>query len=194
MKKAPGIRGLFHIRVRESNYKPGSVACRHSSRCVVTHALKQPTRKVWPGRPLSYLVLLTTGYAKQDMSPHPLVSSYLTVSPLPLPAVCFLLRCPKVTLSGRYPASCPIEPGLSSPGHAPRSGGLSGSHAIIILPCLQKRRSFPIVMDKIYIIFKDWKDNSNKFTKFSIMLFPYTHSLKEYLRVYCFKNILNKKH
>ena len=118
MKKAPGIRGLFHIRVRESNYKPGSVACRHSSRCVVTHALKQPTRKVWPGRPLSYLVLLTTGYAKQDMSPHPLVSSYLTVSPLPLPAVCFLLRCPKVTLSGRYPASCPIEPGLSSPAFA----------------------------------------------------------------------------
>ncbi len=59
-------------------------------------------------------------------------------------AVCFLWRCPRVTPSGYYPASCPAEPGLSSPGHAPRSGGLSGSHAIIILPCLQKRRSFPL--------------------------------------------------
>ena len=57
----------------------------------------------------------------------------------------------------------------------------------------QKSRSFPLVMDKIYTIIKNWKDNSNKFTKFSIMMFPYTHSLKEYLRVYSFKNILNKK-
>lgn len=41
--------------------------------------------------------------------------SYTTVSPLPLPAVCFLLRLPKIALSGRYPALCPVKPGLSSP-------------------------------------------------------------------------------
>ncbi len=33
-------------------------------------------------------------------------------------AVCFLWRCPRVAPPGRYPASCPAEPGLSSPGIA----------------------------------------------------------------------------
>lgn len=48
-------------------------------------------------------------------------------------------------------------------------------------------------MDKIYTIIKKWKDNSNKFTKYSILMFPYTNTLKDYLRVYNFKKILNKK-
>jgi len=48
------------------------------------------------------------------------VSPYLTFSPLPAPyeigplAVYFLWHFPKVTLTGRYPAPCPMEPGLSS--------------------------------------------------------------------------------
>ena len=33
-------------------------------------------------------------------------------------AVCFLWRCPRVAPPGRYPASCPAEPGLSSPSLA----------------------------------------------------------------------------
>mgnify|MGYP003571386240 CR=1 FL=1 len=56
-----------------------------------------------------------------------------------------------------------------------------------------KSRSFPLRMDKIYAIIKRWKENSNKFTKFAILMLPYTHDLKDYLRVYNFKNILNKK-
>ena len=56
-----------------------------------------------------------------------------------------------------------------------------------------KKRTFPLQMNKIYAIMKQWKENSNKFTKFSILMFPYTHSLKDYLRVYNFKNVLNKK-
>ena len=49
------------------------------------------------------------------------MSSYLTVSPLPVvashpSAVCFLLRWPRVTPPGISPASCPVESGLSSTG------------------------------------------------------------------------------
>ena len=74
---------------------------------------------------LPYLALLQTGYAEHAVSPRHLVVSYSTVSPLPGRygtgrAVCFLWRCPKVALPGRYPASCPVEPGLSSPGQCPQ--------------------------------------------------------------------------
>src|SRR5579859_7447148 len=51
---------------------------------------------------------------------RPLVSSYLTISPLPtIPsraqqAVCFCCTILKVALTGRYPAFCSMEFGLSS--------------------------------------------------------------------------------
>ena len=45
-------------------------------------------------------------------------------------AVCFLWRCPRVAPPGRYPASCPAEPGLSSPGLAARSDDPSRSRRI----------------------------------------------------------------
>src|SRR5206468_5068422 len=72
---------------------------------------------------LPYLALLRVGFAEPARSPAPLVSSYLTVSPLP-PRHPFghrrdgglfsvaLVR--GVTPPGRYPAPCPAEPGLSS--------------------------------------------------------------------------------
>jgi len=49
------------------------------------------------------------------------VRSYRTVSPLPVSyekrqAVCFLWHFPGVAPTGRYPASCPVQPGLSSTG------------------------------------------------------------------------------
>ena len=46
----------------------------------------------------------------------PLVSSYLTISPLLLiqRAVCFCGTFRRVTPPGRYPAPCPVELGLSS--------------------------------------------------------------------------------
>ena len=43
------------------------------------------------------------------------VSSYLAFSPLPLRAVIFCCTFLGVTSTGRYPASCPVKPGLSSP-------------------------------------------------------------------------------
>jgi len=69
------------------------------------------------------LALLRVGFAKPMRSPAPLVSSYLTVSPLPprhprghrrdggLLSVALVRG---VSPPGRYPAPCPAEPGLSS--------------------------------------------------------------------------------
>jgi hypothetical protein len=76
-----------------------------------------------------YLVLLPMGFAEPSRSPGLLVSSYLTVSPLPQPkrrlasaeAVCFLWHFPYLNWlragldGGRYPPSYPAESGLSSP-------------------------------------------------------------------------------
>ena len=74
--------------------------------------------------PLPYLVLLRTGLAELVTSPCRLVGSYPTVSPLPpKAAVCFLWRSPRITPPGRYPASCPVKPGLSSPSVTPKRDG-----------------------------------------------------------------------
>ena len=56
-------------------------------------------------------------------SPRRSVSSYLTISPLPAtpsapPAVCFCGTFLRVAPTGRYPAPCPVKPGLSSPFRA----------------------------------------------------------------------------
>ena len=55
--------------------------------------------RVSPAALLPYLVLLPVGFTKPGRSPDLLVSSYLTVSPLPrrtrfAEAVCFLWHCP----------------------------------------------------------------------------------------------------
>ncbi len=89
-----------------------------------------------------YLVLLPMGFTEPGRSPGLLVSSYLTVSPLPRPghrgapaeAVCFLWHCPypvpakRAPDGGRYPPSRPVESGLSSaagpPAEAFRPDGL----------------------------------------------------------------------
>lgn len=54
-----------------------------------------------------------------NMSPYPLVVSYTTVPPLPVrtsapSAVRFCGTILQLALTGRYPAPCPLEPGLSS--------------------------------------------------------------------------------
>ena len=58
-----------------------------------------------------------------------LVSSYLTISPLPAPnsgplAVCFCGTFRRVSPPGYYPAPCSVELGLSSPIMSERSPGL----------------------------------------------------------------------
>ena len=112
--------------------------------------LQRPTRKLRSGRPrtLPYLVLLRAGFAKPPASPPMLVRSYRTVSPLPAITVrrrnkvarsgsdrgrsplCCTFR--PVTGPGSYPARCPAEFGLSSPGltiGSARSDRLLGSQA-----------------------------------------------------------------
>ncbi len=74
------------------------------------------TREHWAGDPLSYSALLRVGFTEPARSPGLLVSSYLTVSPLPsrdggLLSVALVRG---VSPPGRYPAPCPAEPGLSS--------------------------------------------------------------------------------
>ena len=78
------------------------------------------------GSPLTppYLALLLTGFTWHPPSPTDPVSSYLTLSPLPAEAggLLSVALIPGVTPAGRYPAPCPVEPGLSSPDK--RSGHL----------------------------------------------------------------------
>ena len=67
-----------------------------------------------------YLALLQVGFAEPDRSPDLLVSSYLTVSPLPrgsLPVAVYFLwhfPFPDEPGGGRYPPPPPAESGLSS--------------------------------------------------------------------------------
>jgi len=68
------------------------------------------------------LALLPMGFTQPARSPEPLVRSYRTVSPLPPAEPCspadrrftFCCTCPVLADGGRYPPSCPVEPGLSS--------------------------------------------------------------------------------
>ena len=68
------------------------------------------------------LALLPMGFTQPARSPEPLVRSYRTVSPLPPAGPCgpadrrfaFCCTCPILADGGRYPPSCPMEPGLSS--------------------------------------------------------------------------------
>ena len=89
MKKPPARLDRWPQRRREAGRKPSSVpGCPgddHSSRTPVTRGLQRPTRELRAGHPqtLPYLVLLQVGFSKPAMSPLPLVSSYLTFSPLP---------------------------------------------------------------------------------------------------------------
>ena len=95
MRRRPVSRVLCSSRLCTANGGD------HSSGTTVTRRLKRPTRKHRTGRSqsLPYLVLHRTGFTEPIRLPGPLVSSYLTVSPLPvLPkkpsAVCSLLHFP----------------------------------------------------------------------------------------------------
>ncbi len=86
----------------------------------------------WPGRPASLFGLAPDGVCLADrvaavaggLLPHRFT---LTGWPEGRPAVCFLLRFPGVAPPGSCPASCPVEPGLSSPPLAGRGDGPSNS-------------------------------------------------------------------
>ena len=129
----------YLINKWESDDKPGSVMRlpapdRHSSRGTVTRTLKQPTRKAMVG-PTTFPIWSCSKRGMPSMPRHRGIWWALTPPFHPYPAqggaVCFLWRCPRVAPPGCYPAFCPVEPGLSSPGLAARSDGLSDSHLLI---------------------------------------------------------------
>ena len=93
--------------------KPGFVIDCHLSRTCVTARLKPPVRMCRANG-------LTCGVAPDRVCscsplPEEPVSSYLAFPSLPLKAaVYFCCTFPGVASGGRYPLSCPVEPGLSS--------------------------------------------------------------------------------
>ena len=111
---------------KESACKPGSVENNHSSRRRVTAALQQPTRKargprVSPCGDPSLFGLAPDGVFRAAAVTSDAVRSYRTFSPLPVPGcpghrrfvLCGTFR--SLAAPRRYLASCPLEPGLSSP-------------------------------------------------------------------------------
>jgi len=108
----------------------------HSSGQPVTWLLKRPTRdlRAGPPYPLHGLApggvcraLLSCERRRWALTPpfHPYPSHMAE-------AVCFLWHFPGVTPSGRYPAPCPLEPGLSS-GAKSSSGHVTNPPIIILL-------------------------------------------------------------
>ena len=116
----------FSVKLAEAAHKPGSVPGAgyptpgddHSSRAAVADGLQQPTRK--HGRAVldaSLLGLAPGGvYLASDVTagpgellPHPFTLTRLGGRT----SLCGTF--PGVTPAGRYPAPCPVEPGLSSP-------------------------------------------------------------------------------
>ncbi len=99
--------------------KPGSVLDNHSSRPIIAHWLKQPTRSQrGPRHKGTYLVLLRVEFTLPSTVASDAVRSYRTLSPLPSvytwrsPLCC---TCRRLAPPRRYLAPCPMEPGLSSP-------------------------------------------------------------------------------
>ena len=96
----------------------------HSSSSGITAGIKQPTRRLRTGRPQPppYLVLLRAGFCLPPTLPPArcaLTAPFHHCLPAPkdrrqLCIFCATVR--QVTLPGRYPAHCPVEFGLSSPG------------------------------------------------------------------------------
>ncbi len=92
--------------------------------------LKRPTREPRAGNPqtLLYLALLRVGFTELPVSPPGLVSSYLTVSPLPRhagEAVCFLWHFPARHRDWVLPSTlpCGARTFLPFPKGNRRSGG-----------------------------------------------------------------------
>ena len=105
------------------NCKPGYVSDGHLSSPAVAGRLKRPTRTVRIHKirrraaGLSCSVLLRMGFTYAPRVTARAVVSCTAFAPLPAfrPAVIFCCTFLGVASTGRYPASCPVKPGLSSP-------------------------------------------------------------------------------
>ena len=100
----------------ESVYKPSYVENGHLSRLPVTRKLQRPTLR-HDGQPYRLMCgLASDGVYRASSVTRRAVSSYLAFPPLPEKlAVYFCCTILRVTSTGRYPASCPMKLGLSSP-------------------------------------------------------------------------------
>lgn len=103
----------------------------HSSGTDIAARLERPTRGHWPGRPWHPPIWSCSGRGLPSL-PRRRGNWWALTPPFhPYPgrtgAVCFLWHFPRVTPAGRYPAPCPLEPGLSSTGPA-------GSDKPVLLP------------------------------------------------------------
>lgn len=115
----------------------------HLSRTCVAAGLQQPTRE-HDGPPYRSLFgLAPDGVCTALSVARKAVSSCLAFSPLPV-SRWFVFCCTflKVTFTGRYPASCPAELGLSSPAHKSRSDPSENSEIFTIIFSAQTRRSY----------------------------------------------------
>ena len=86
----------------------------HLSRAIVTNSFKRPTCEQTGQVYSSQLVLLRMGFTYAPLVTKRAVVSYTALPPLPLLAVYFCCTSLGVTSTGRYPAFCPMKPGLSS--------------------------------------------------------------------------------
>ena len=117
---------------RGAGRKPSSVPGRpgddHSSRTPVARGLQRPTRELQAGhlQALPYLVLLRVGFSKPAVSPPPLVSSYLTFSPLPWANHGGLVS--EALSLGLPPLGITQHPALWSSDFPPAAGELAGDH------------------------------------------------------------------
>ena len=89
----------------------------HLSRPAVANRLKRPTSR-HDGQPyrLSF-GLASSGVYRACLVTKTAVSSYLAFPPLPVKSLAVYFCCTSlgVASTGRYPAPCPMKPGLSSP-------------------------------------------------------------------------------
>jgi len=117
---------------RGAGRKPSSVPGRpgddHSSRTPVARGLQRPTRELQAGhlQALPYLVLLRVGFSKPAVSPPPLVSSYLTFSPLPWANHGGLVS--EALSLGLPPLGITQHPALWSSDFPPAADELAGDH------------------------------------------------------------------
>ena len=129
----------------EQNDKPGSVMNDHLSCTAVASRVQRPTWKQAGQACRLHLGLASDGVY---MAPHVTVQtvvSYTAFPPSPHRSVAVYFCCTGlgVASTGRYPASCPVKPGLSSPA-----------------PCRRRARSFILLTVPHYIRFSGKKQEA----------------------------------
>ena len=119
---------------RKPNSVPALTPCgattddNHSSSPAITGGIQRPTRRLRTGSPITppYLALLRAGFCLPPVLPRARCALTAPFHPYPPPRrrreggrYIFCATFLQVALTGRYPAHCPAEFGLSSPPPPP---------------------------------------------------------------------------